>query len=91
LPSYRIEIARFWPFFLKASKFPNKKATFDVNLVFIATLAFHHKKGHFFSIKKNGGGVGHVPPVPSRFIRPWWNIFTVYTVDETDWKIRYTQ
>jgi hypothetical protein len=47
-------------FFKKNWKFPNKKGTFDVNLVFTATLAstkrelfitkkgtFHHKKGHF--------------------------------------------
>jgi hypothetical protein len=47
-------------FFKKTWKFPNKKGTFDVNLVFTATLActkralfitkkgtFHHKKGHF--------------------------------------------
>ena len=46
--------------FYKTWKFPNKKGTFDVNLVFTATLAstkralfitkkgtFHHKKGHF--------------------------------------------
>ena len=46
--------------FKKKWKFPNKKGTFDVNLVFTATLActksalfitkkgtFHHKKGHF--------------------------------------------
>jgi hypothetical protein len=46
--------------FLKTWKFPNKKGTFDVNLIFTATLActkmalfitkkgtFHHKKGHF--------------------------------------------
>jgi hypothetical protein len=45
---------------LKTWKFPNKKGTFDDNLVFTATLActkralfitkkgnFHHKKGHF--------------------------------------------
>jgi hypothetical protein len=46
-------------FFKKTWKFPNKKGTFDVNLVVTATLAgtkralfitkkgtFHHKKGH---------------------------------------------
>jgi hypothetical protein len=46
--------------FKKTWKFPNKKGTFDVNLVFTATLActkralfitkkgtFHQKKGHF--------------------------------------------
>jgi hypothetical protein len=46
--------------FKKTWKFPNKKGTFDVKLVFTATLActkrelfitkkgtFHHKKGHF--------------------------------------------
>ena len=50
----------FTKFFLKTWKFPNKKGTFGVNLVFTATLActkralfvtkkgtFHHKKGHF--------------------------------------------
>ena len=49
----------FTKFFKKTWKFPNKKGTFDVNLVFTATLActkralfitkkgtFHHKKGH---------------------------------------------
>jgi hypothetical protein len=37
--SYHTEIARFGPIFLKKTwKFPNKKGTFDVNLVFTATL-----------------------------------------------------
>jgi hypothetical protein len=55
-------------FFLKTSKFPNKKGTFDVNLVFTATLActkravFIAKKGSFGLLKKFGGG--HVPSVP---------------------------
>ena len=56
-------------FILKTSKFQNKRGTtFDVNLVFTATLActnrctFHHKKGHFWSFEKIWGG--HVPPVP---------------------------
>jgi hypothetical protein len=50
-------------------KFPNKKGTFDVNLVFTATLActkralFIIKKGTFGPLKKLRGG-GHVPPVP---------------------------
>ena len=56
-------------FFKKTWKFPNKKGTFDVNLVFTATLActkralFITKKGTFSPLKKLGGG-GHVPPVP---------------------------
>jgi hypothetical protein len=50
---------------LKTWKFPNKKGTFDVNLVFTATLActkraifvtkkgtFHHKKRYFSSQKR---------------------------------------
>jgi hypothetical protein len=54
-------------FFLKASKFQNKKGTFDVNLIFKATLAcakkvlFITKKGTLGPLKKLGGG-GHVPP-----------------------------
>jgi hypothetical protein len=46
-----------------------KKGTFDVNLVFTATLActkralFITKKGTFSPLKKLGGG-GHVPLVP---------------------------
>jgi hypothetical protein len=51
----------FDQFCLKTSKFPNKKGTFDVNLVFTATLActkraLPHKKGHFW--------YGHMPPPP---------------------------
>ena len=59
----------FTKFFKKTWKFPNKKGTFDVNLVFTATLActkralFITKKGTFSPLK-NGGGGGHVPPVP---------------------------
>jgi hypothetical protein len=50
--------------FLKTSKFPNKKGTFDVNLVFTATLAWT-KRALFITKKgKFGGGWGHVPPVP---------------------------
>ena len=57
----------FTKFFLKTSKFPNKKGTFDINLVFTATLSctkralFITKKGTFDPLKKFGG---HVPPVP---------------------------
>ena len=60
-------------FFLKTLKFPNKKGTFHVNLVFTATLActkralFITKKGHFWSFEKIGGGGGtcpHAPPPP---------------------------
>jgi hypothetical protein len=55
--------------FLKTWKFPNKKGTFDVNLLFTATLActkralFITKKGTFSPLKKigGGGGGGHVP------------------------------
>ena len=56
-------------FFLKTWKFPNKKGTFDVNLVFTATLActkghfssqkrtlFITKKGTFSTLKNWGGG-----------------------------------
>jgi hypothetical protein len=55
-------------FFLKTSKFPIKKGTFDVNLVFTATLActkralFITKKGTFGPLNKFGGG--HVPLCP---------------------------
>jgi hypothetical protein len=51
--------------FFKTSKLPNKKGTFDVNLVFTTTLActkralFITKKGTFCPLKKIGG---HVPP-----------------------------
>ena len=64
--------------FLKASKFPNKKGTFDFNLVFTATLAslykkgtFHHKKDTFGPLKKWGGGAraACVSP-PPRFLCP---------------------
>jgi hypothetical protein len=47
-------------FFLRTSKFPNKKGTFDVNLLFTATLActkmalFITKKGHFWSNLRAG-------------------------------------
>ena len=65
----------FTKFFKKTWKFPNKKGTFDVNLVFTATFKLV-QKGHFitkkgtFSPLKNWGG-GHVPPVPPpRFLRP---------------------
>jgi hypothetical protein len=41
--SYHTELQRtmnvFEQIFLKTSKFPNKKGTFDVNIVFTATLA----------------------------------------------------
>ena len=57
-------------FFLKTSKLPNKKGTFDANLVFTATLACT-KMALLILWKKLGGG-GHVPPVP-RFLRPWQN------------------
>ena len=54
-------------FYFKTSKLQNKKGTFDVNLVFTATLAFT-KRALF--ITKNGTFSplkyiwGHVPPVP---------------------------
>jgi hypothetical protein len=61
--------------FLKTSKFPNKKGTFDVNIVFTATLActeralYITKKGTFDPLKKFGGGGGGMcplyPPVPT--------------------------
>jgi hypothetical protein len=64
----------FTNFFKKTGKFPNKKGTFDVNLVFTATLActkralFITKKGTFhhnfsFSPLKNWGG-GCAPCAP---------------------------
>jgi hypothetical protein len=60
-------------FFFKASKFPNKKGTFHVNLVFTATLActkralFITKKGTFGPLKNWGGARAlHAP----RFLRP---------------------
>jgi hypothetical protein len=61
-------------FILKTLKFPaNKRGTFDVNLVFTATLActnrgtFHHKKGHFWSFEKiwEGARAPCAPPVPT--------------------------
>ena len=66
-PSYQYRNCTFLTkFFLKTWKFPNKKDTFEVNLVlFTATLActkralfitkkgtFYHKKGHFSSQKR---------------------------------------
>jgi hypothetical protein len=73
---YRNICMFFTKLFLKTLKFPNKKGTFDVNLVFTATLActekgtFHHKKGHFWSFEKIEGRGGHVPPLPpSQFLR----------------------
>ena len=66
-PSYQYRNCTFLTkFFLKTWKFPNKKDTFEVNLVlFTATLActkralfitkkgtFYHKKGHFLSQKR---------------------------------------
>jgi hypothetical protein len=58
----------FNKFSLKTSKFPNKKGTFDVNLVFTATLACTKralsitKKGTFGLLKKFGEHVLPVPP-----------------------------
>jgi hypothetical protein len=74
-PSYHTEIARFWPnFFYKTWKFPNKKGTFDVNLVFTATLActkkalFITKKGTFSPLKKFGGArAPRAPPPPGSY------------------------
>jgi hypothetical protein len=60
-------------FFLKTWKFPNKKGTFDVNLVFTATLActksalFITKKGTFSPFKKFGGARAPVPPPPGSY------------------------
>ena len=57
--------------FLKTSKFPNKKGTFDVNLVFTATLAWT-KRALFITKKgKYWGGVGARAPCAPRFLRPW--------------------
>jgi hypothetical protein len=67
-------------FFLKTWKFPNKKGTFYVNLVFTATLActkrelFVTKKGTFSPLKKFGGGTclacppGSYAPVPQSLV-----------------------
>jgi hypothetical protein len=52
----------FTNFLFKTSKFSNKNGTFDVNLLFTATLActkrvlFVTKKGNFDPLKKLGGG-----------------------------------
>jgi hypothetical protein len=54
----------FHQIFLETSKFPNKKGTFDINLVFTATLSlalwqkwhFSSQKWHFWSFEKMGGG-----------------------------------
>ena len=73
LRSYHTEIVRFWPLFLpqfffkKTWKFPNKKGTFDVNLVFTATLActkrdFSSQKRALLILWKNLG---------LWFLRPW--------------------
>jgi hypothetical protein len=64
-------------FFFLIWKFSNKKGTFDVNLVFTATLActkrafsitnkgnFHHKKWHFLSFEKIWGACAPMPPPP---------------------------
>jgi hypothetical protein len=57
--------------FFKTSKLPNKKGIFDVNPVFIATLActkkstFHHKKGHFLSFEN--GTCPLCPPPPGSY------------------------
>ena len=50
--------------FLETSRFPNKKGTFDVNLVLYSDISlykkgnFHHKKGHFWSFETELGGGG---------------------------------
>jgi hypothetical protein len=74
-------------FLKKTWKFPNKKGTFDVNLVFTATLActkralFITKKGTFSPLKKWGGGGTRAPPVPTPLtvvvlpgymVQPWF-------------------
>ena len=57
-PSYHTQIACFDQILKKTWKFPNKKGTFDVNLVFTATLActerelFITKKGTFPASQK---------------------------------------
>jgi hypothetical protein len=57
-------------FFKKTWKFPNKKGTFAVNLVFIAIFActkralFITKRGTFGLLKKFGGHVPLCPPGP---------------------------
>ena len=57
--SYHTEWTFWTTFIFKTSKFPNKKGTFNVNIIFTATLActkralFHHKKGHFWSFQKS--------------------------------------
>jgi hypothetical protein len=61
--------------FLKMWKFPNKPDTFDVNLVFTATLA--STKRALFITKSFGkiGGGGHVHPVPPPVPTPLLRIF----------------
>jgi hypothetical protein len=63
-------------FFLKTSKFPNKKGTFDVNLVFTATLAC--TKRAVFIAKKASFGLEKIwgraralcaPPVPTPLLK----------------------
>ena len=62
-------------FYFKTSKFQNKKGTFDVNLVFTATLAFTKralfitKKGTFSPLKNIWGARAPCAP-PPRFLRP---------------------
>jgi hypothetical protein len=73
--SYHTELQRtinvFEQLFLKTSKFPNKKGTFDVNIVFTATLAWT-KRALFITKKallvlwKNGGCT--CPPPPGSYV-----------------------
>jgi hypothetical protein len=57
----------FNKFSLKTSKFPNKKGTFDVNLVFTATLACTKRA---LSITKKGMTFGAPCAPPPRFLHP---------------------
>jgi hypothetical protein len=71
---------------LKTSNLPNTKGTFDVNLVFTATLTctkralFITKKGTFCPLKKLGEG-GHVPPGS---YAPEDNVLRIYTISKPE-------
>ena len=70
-------------FFKKNWKFPNKKGTFEVNLVFTATLActkralFITKKGTISPLKKLGGGGGHGGQIPTPLLAAVNNIVNI--------------
>jgi hypothetical protein len=74
----------FTNFLFKTSKFSNKNGTFDVNLLFTATLActkrvlFVTKKGNFDPLKKLGGACApRAPPVPTPLLAAVKNIVNI--------------